>query len=342
MDAAAPRAPTFLVIGAAKSGTTSLHEYLRQHPDIFMSPVKEPNYFAFAGEPPRFRGPDDDGLRCRATPERLRIAKYARSVWQRADYDRLFSRAGRRRAIGESSVSYMYFPEAAARIHAALPDVRIIAMLRNPVDRAYSKFAQFVREGCEPVEDFGAALEAEDERSRRGWSPTWFYRRRGLYHEQLRRFYDRFDASRIRVFLYEDLNGQPGRVLRDIFTFLEIDPDFVPDTSHRHNVSRQPRREPRFRWPEALIDSHTVDVRLRRVFPTRAVDVLQRAARHANARYAPFEAPPLAPAVRARLTSDFHLDVQALGRLINRDLAAWVRGGQTGVRPGSDQGRTRG
>jgi len=319
------RQPTFLLIGAAKSGTTSLHEYLKQHPDIFMSPVKEPNYFSFAGRSPNFVGPDDEGVPCDATPDRLRVAKYAYSVCDPAAYSRLFARAGQESAVGESSVSYLYFPEAAARIQAALPDVRLVAVLRDPADRAFSKFVQFRHDGCEPLADFDEALDAEDARAARNWSPTWLYRRRGLYFVQLQRFYERFDPSRIRVYLYEDFEARPRDVLRDIFRFLEVDDRFVPDIRRRHNPSARPLRVPRYRWPEALVASSAIDGGLRRVLPSRPVDLLQRATVRANSRFTPWEPPTFAPDTRARLVEEFRADIQALAGLIGRNLSHWLQ-----------------
>lgn len=313
-----------MVIGAAKSGTTSLHEYLAQHPDIFMSPVKEPNYFAFAGTAPDFRGPDDDGLPCRASADVLRVAKYAGSVWRRDDYQRLFAKAGSRKAVGESSVSYMYFPEAVERLHAELPDVKLIAILRNPAERAYSKFIQFLRDGCEPLEDFESALGAEEDRVARNWSATWFYRRRGYYHAQLRRFFDRFDPRRIRVVLHEDLKSHPQHLLADIFRFLGVDDQFVANTTRRHNVSSAPQRVPRYDLPERLV-TPAAGAALRRVLPSRGVNVFQRGVRHLNSRYSPWEPPPFAPEVRARLVDGYRDDIRALETLIGRDLSSWLR-----------------
>lgn len=317
-------APTFLVIGAAKSGTTSLHEYLGQHPDIFMSHVKEPNYFSFAGRPPNFLGPDDEGLPCEATPDRLRVAKYARSVWALPKYQALFDRAGGHRAVGESSVSYMHFPEAAARARAMLPDLRFIAVLRHPADRAFSKFVQFRRDGCEPLEDFEAALDAEDARASRNWSPTWFYRRRGLYFTQLKRFYDQFDRSRIRVFLYEDLAAAPTELLREAFRFLEVDDRFAVDVRRRYNPSARPKRSPRLDWADAAVSSRTFEAGLRRVLPSRPVDLIQRAVLRANSRLSPWDPPVFAPGTRARLVEEFRDEIRALADLIGRDLSHWL------------------
>src|SRR3954462_1224231 len=121
------RKPNFLIVGAAKSGTTSLFEYLRGHPDVFMPDVKEASYFAGAG------------------------------VKNEADYLALFREAGPARAVGEASGAYLYLPDTARAIHDLLgPRVRIIVILRNPIDMAYSLWGHMVREGGEQLGFFDA------------------------------------------------------------------------------------------------------------------------------------------------------------------------------------------
>jgi len=120
--------PTFLIIGAAKSGTTSLWHYLRQHPQIFLTRHKEPNFFILEGlELPPFSGP--------AAPEILYKKIYKYSVTDIDSYRTLFQEVSQEKAIGEASVPYLYFPQAADRIKKYIPDVKMIVVLRNPIDR---------------------------------------------------------------------------------------------------------------------------------------------------------------------------------------------------------------
>jgi hypothetical protein len=257
-----------------------------------MSARKEPNYFAFQGKAPAYRGPDDDQPgRYAGMEDRLRVAKYANSITGAEDYARLFKRVEEETAVGESSVSYLYVSETAERIRAAIPEAKLIAILRHPVDRAYSKFQQFIAEGLEPIADFEEALAAEEERIRRGWSPTWHYARRGLYHEQLRRYYDAFDRDRILVSIYDDFAADAAGELRRIFRFLGVAEDFVPDTARRHNAAR--RRKRSFTW-------------------------------WGRARKVRFNPPPLDPERRLRLTAAFRDDILALQDLIGRDLSPWL------------------
>src|SRR5215210_1748036 len=152
--------PNFLVIGAGKSGTTSLYHYLRQHPDVYMSPVKEPLFFAAEGGRIRFPGPDGRMISRAANPG---------AVTRMKDYRALFAGVSGKKAVGEASPQYLYTPEAPLRIKHYVPEAKLIAVLRNPVERAYSAFLHRTRLGREPLADFSEALRQEDSRMREGW-----------------------------------------------------------------------------------------------------------------------------------------------------------------------------
>jgi sulfotransferase family protein len=229
--------PNFIILGAAKAGTTALYHYLRQHPRIYLSPLKETNFFALEGETLRFCGPGDhDYVNCL-------------SITTLEGYQAQFDGVAGETAIGEASPLYLYSPKAVERIRHYVPDARLIAFVRDPVDRAFSAFLHLVRDNREPYREFRDGLAAEEERIRAGWEHIWHYKRMGLYHEQLRRYYDAFPAERIRVFLYKDLRREPRRTLEEIFRFLEVDPDFVPDTRERYNVTTDlpPEKRPALR-----------------------------------------------------------------------------------------------
>jgi hypothetical protein len=151
------RLPSFLVVGAAKSGTTALHEYLRQHPQIFMSPIKETNFFALDGTRPSFGGPRAEILNNDA-------------IWRFEDYARLFSGVTDERAIGEVCPRYLFTAGTACRIKRRLPEVRIVAVLRNPADRAFSGFSMYRRDGLEPAATLAEAITDEPRRVRENWA----------------------------------------------------------------------------------------------------------------------------------------------------------------------------
>jgi len=220
--------PTFLVIGAGRSGTTSCYYYLKAHPEIFMSPVKEPRFFAYDGTLPTYSGPD--------------TSAWLRSCVVEPDaYLRLFDGVRDERAIGEASIQYLSYPGCPERIRARIPEVRIVALLRDPVERAYSQFLFVSRDGFEPERDFVAALDAEPDRIHAGWAPGFQYATYGLYYRHLSRYYEQFDREQIRVYLYDDFKGDTAAVLRDIYAFVGVDPDFAPDLTRRYNPSGVPR-----------------------------------------------------------------------------------------------------
>lgn len=299
-----PRLPNFLIIGAARTGTSSLYEYMRQHPDIWFSPVKEPMFFALEGRKPDFRGPGDDQEINR------------KSVVDLAAYQALFAGVTTQRAIGEASANYLYSDQAAVRIKHYVPEAKMIAVLRNPVERAYSSFLYTIRDQREPLRDFAQALEQEDKRIASGWEHIWHYSRMGFYGQQLQRYYEHFDKSRIRVYLNEEMKQDAPRVLKDIFGFLEVDTNFMPDTSVSYNEGGVPKRK----LLNAVLTRPSVFKRmLRPLMPAVAMKFYTRL-KHSN-----LDKPPLDAEVRARLVALYRDDVLRLQDMLDKDLSAWLK-----------------
>jgi hypothetical protein len=197
--------PNFLIIGAAKAGTTSLHHYLRQHPDVFMAP-REPRYFAREG-----------------------AEAGSPVIWTRDAYERLFDGATTERAIGEASPQYLNHPSAPGEIATVLPDAKLVVSLRNPADRAYSSYLGRLIAGGE--------RRTVDEALRAGTLDF----ERSLYHAPLSRYFERFHRSQIKVILFDDLIGDSRAVVQDLFAFLEIDSSIEVDTDARHGAAAAPR-----------------------------------------------------------------------------------------------------
>jgi hypothetical protein len=198
--------PNFLVIGAAKGGTTSLYQYLRQHPDIYMSPMKEPNYFT-----------DEDQL----------FGK--KSVRSRSEYEQLFAGVNGEHAIGEATPRSLNAISGIGRIQAELPGVRLIATLRQPADRAYSAYLQRFTDSRE----WRSAEEV--------LQPGNYQFEAGRYHAKLRRYFDTFPRDQIKVILFDDLIARPRETVQSLYSFLGVDPDFPVDTSIRFNPTWFPR-----------------------------------------------------------------------------------------------------
>ena len=143
--------PNFFIIGAAKSGSTSLYHYVKQHPQIYMSPLKEPKFFALAGEKLDFPGPGDQ-------------ENVSRAITDIHSYRNLFQGRTTEIVIGEASVLYLYSRRAINHIWQSIPNAKLIAILRHPVDRAYSNFLSLRRPNHEPIADFSQALQQEEAR----------------------------------------------------------------------------------------------------------------------------------------------------------------------------------
>lgn len=196
--------PDFLIIGAQKGGTTSLYRYLCAHPQVAPAAKKEIRFFDL-----NFRR-GADWYRAHFPPRwRMRL-------------DRLAQR--RRIVTGEATPTYLFVQKAAERVHGLIPDVRLIALLRDPVARAYSHYHHVVRKGLES-RSFADAVEAEiegiDRGDRRAKHP---YVARGLYLPQLERWWTRFPAEQLRIVAAEDLYSEADRVVREVCEFLAIRP----------------------------------------------------------------------------------------------------------------------
>ena len=296
--------PNFIVFGAPRSGTTALYHYLNQHPEIYLSPVKEPEFFAFEGMNLNFQGPGDGE----------RINKV--STTDLKSYHALFDGVTSEKAIGEMSQIYLYYARAAERIRYYIPEVKLVAILRHPADRAYSNFLLKVRQGYEPVKSFAQALKQEDLRVRANWSPFWYYLRRGFYYAQLRPYFDAFDREQIKVYLYEDYCADVLSMMQDLFGFLGVDDGFVPDTSTRHNASMIPRSR--------VLDDLIGKPFLIRKVVRRAVPAGLRAWTHHSLRKRNLVRPQIPPPLRQRLTEQYREDILKLQLLIQRDLTAWL------------------
>ena len=209
--------PDFLIVGAPKAGTTALHSALARHPQVFTTSPKEPKYWLCGdAPPPHWVGPGD-------------AHSQQEWVWRRRDYDALFEGAGPAQVRGESTPFYLWSRPAHRRIAEHLPDVKLIAVVRDPIDRAYSNWMHLWSDGLEPVGDFEAAFALQSERVDAGWAPFWRYRDLGLYGEQLRHLYDYVDQRRVLVIRYRDIVDDPAGAVDRVCRFLGIDESHVSE-----------------------------------------------------------------------------------------------------------------
>jgi hypothetical protein len=229
------RLPNFLIVGAAKSGTTSLHYYLQQHPDIYLPAQKELHYFA-AEQMLRLTGGPGD--------------RHALShICQTKDeYASSYAKVARQPAVGDISPSYLYFSEVSERIKNELNDPKIIILLRNPIDKAFSQYMHLVRDNRETL-DFHEALMAERERIERGWAAIWRYAESSLYFSRIKKYLDVFGEDKVRISVYDDLAKSPERLVRQLLEFIGVDPQRPIDFTQVRNRSGKPRS----RWVTNLL-----------------------------------------------------------------------------------------
>jgi hypothetical protein len=283
--------PNFIVIGVAKAGTTSLYRYLDQHPEIYMCPDKGTNFFGY--EDARDWVWTDEG-----DPPLLRNFH----VHTLEAYEQAFAGVQDEDAVGEVSPQYFRCPTAAQRIREAIPHARLIASLRNPVDRAFSGYLMRRRRG-EVVTSAHEDL-----------TPDAGHVKEGFYYRRLKRFYDEFPREQIKVFLFDELARDTQSVLSDVFGFLDVDAAFAPETPryNRANVPRSRRLNRVLYHPAAVRTAKTL-------LPTAVHDVARRA-RMQNQK----PPPTLAPDLRARLQDVYREDILRLETLIDRDLSDWL------------------
>jgi hypothetical protein len=296
--------PNFLIVGAARSGTSALYSFMVQHPEVFGPNQKEPNFLAFAGRSLRFTGPGDAETINR------------RAVTDEREYARLFDGVRTEKAIGEASVSSLYFEEALINIRRFLGTPKIIVILREPVARAFSNFQYMRSYAREPLSSFDEALQQEEERIRAGWHHIWHYRNLGYYYKQLSRFYDQLGADQIHAICYDEFRAQPAATLREVFEFLGVDPGVEIRTDYEVNISGRPKSEPLAR---AFVRSSP----LKRV----AVSLLPESMRRRLVTWlrqkllVKEEVPEEA---RVRLNEEYRSEILALQKLINKDLEKWL------------------
>lgn len=297
-----------------KAGTTSMHAYLAQHPQIFMSARKELRWSGFV--PDLDSGSEADG------------GYFTRD---RDEYLGHFATAADEAVVGESSHVYLPSTHAARLIDEFAPDARILIMLRDPVTAIHSRHQQNVWMGREDILDFETALAAEsDRRAGRRLPPDTPYHAGLLYREactmtpQVQRYVDAFGRDRVHVALLEDLGARPLETYRGVLDFLGVDPAFVPSEMAVVNPSSEVRSMTFHRSRQRLAP---IERTVRRVVPARAFRVLSAPLRviwDANKRPAPRS--PMAPELEAELTKYFAPDVASLSELVGRDLAAaWPR-----------------
>ncbi|MEO1690160.1 MAG: sulfotransferase [Cyanobacteria bacterium J06631_6] len=214
--------PNLFIVGQPKSGTTALHQFLGQHPEIYMSSIKEPHFFC-----------SDFHLESDRAYGKQRFFDFR----SESAYLQLFNKAKNVKIAGESSTNYLYSQVAAEKIHNFNPDAKIIIILREPAKYLYSLHSHYVKFTEENEPDFLTALSLESKRreeeeflSSRVTSPSYlYYSQRIQYYQQVKRYCDRFDPKQIKVIIFEEFKSANETIFKEVLEFLEVDSSFSPE-----------------------------------------------------------------------------------------------------------------
>ncbi len=292
-----PRRPDFFIVGAPKCATTSMVEYLRQHPNIFMA-NREPHFF------------DSD------------IHFKSRQMMEE-EYLNRFSEARDEKRVGEKTVWYLYSKQAVSEIKKFCPHAKIIIQIRNPVDMLYSLYSSHLRSGREDIIDFEEALNAEEDRRKGLRIPKHalkppIYLEFPLYTEQIKRYVDAFGWKQVHIVVFDDLVKNTLDTYRNVLRFLEVDDKFTPD--FKISNSGNPRRSKLFhKFMRIPLIVNTAKFLLSDTICHSIGQMLFRWNTSNKSR------PPMEKKVRKRLQKQFEPEVKRLSKLLNRDLTYWCK-----------------
>lgn len=311
--------PNFLVIGAAKCGTTSLYHYLKQHPDVYMSPIKEPNHFSTDIQPSAF----SSEYKLYEKSKNLDIEKFVNSdmkedqwgayVHNKEQYLKLFRFAADKKAIGEISNSYLYSTVAAANIKSEYPEMKIIAILRQPAERAYSHYMANLRDGRTTL-PFREEVEFDDAKLKHGWGISHLYYELGLYAEQVKRFTDQFPAAQVKIFLFDQLKENNKALAAELFEFLNLENKYAIQYDEKFNEARLPKSP-------LLVKTITQTGIKRKIF--RALPAAWKASIK-SAFFKKGPVPRLSAEDRKWMTDRYRSDILKLQDMLGRDLNHWL------------------
>jgi len=296
--------PDFLIVGAAKGGTTSLYYYLKQHPQIFFTAVKEPCFFCFSENKPPYIVAND-------------------VVFNFKDYQDLFKQKRKEQLVkGEATAMYLYmYEDVIANIKKYIPnyaELRIVMILRNPADRAFSQYMMNVRDLVEPL-TFEQAIEMEGERKQQHWNTDFFYLDRGLYYKQVKAYLEAF--KEVKIYFFEDLLKDSPGLMRDLCTFLKIDPSFEFSLEDRFNISGRPKHK----WINSMVLSRSLPKRIvKAILPADFRQKFFESAKNKIYAYN-LRNEKLNPETRKRLVEYYRDDIENLEKLLNRDLSKWLQ-----------------
>jgi hypothetical protein len=284
--------PNLFIVGAAKAGTTSLAHYLSIHPNVYMSPIKEPNYFcediSVEKFDPEYRKDFSNNTIERNIDGSI-MDKHSMFIRSDEDYQSLYESSSEEHTIlGEASVSYLFSKVAAQKIAEYNPKAKIIIVLREPVSRAYSHYLMDVREGLVGSKNFYKTVYNDYQKSSSTWGKDHLYIELGLYYNQIKRYFDLFPRQQIMLFTYENFIKNPEAFMEKIHTFLEIKPIEVEGLNKKLNeakipksyfINKQLRSERLKKIIRSLLPSNTIQRLKQYFFSSKKIPVVSKSDR---------------------------------------------------------------
>ena len=289
--------PNFLIVGVQKAGTTSIYNYLREHPQVYMSSVKETNFLEKDWEnlPPEQQ--NKNGI--------VTLEKYSE----------LFAGVKDEIAIGEASPNYLFhYESSAARIKKYVPNAKLIVVLRNPVERAYSDHLMHMRDAI-GYRSLSEQIKYSSHKS--------FILRKGFYYIPLKYYFDQFGQEQIKVFFYDDLRDNSQEFMQSIYQYLGVNDEFVPNTTRKAQVAKIPKnktinnllnRKNILRSTTASILKKVMSVETRQKLRDRLINLNSQTKK----------AVPLSAEDRQQLIELYREDILQLQDLVGRDLSKWL------------------
>lgn len=311
--------PTFIVVGANKGGTTSIYHYLKQHKQVYLSPVKEPHFFSkdidvnlFKREFAQNKLQDIDKYVNGEMKEEFHAA-FIRDIEQ---YKKLFSKVQDQKAVGELSTSYLFSEVAAKEIKALIPDCKIIICLRNPFDRAYSHYRMNLWTGNSNEFDFYKALVEDYDHKPKVWGNAHLYTEIGLYYQQVKRYLDLFGKDNVKIIFTEDMKKNAAQVVKELYEFIGVDSSFVPDTSTRYNEVFTPKYK-NITW---FLNKSGIRPLMKRLSPQVLKNIFVKVFYKGKG-----DKGEIPANAKQFMLEKFSEDISKLSVLLNKDLSNWIK-----------------
>ena len=310
--------PNFFVIGVAKAGTTSLYHYLNEHPEIYFPPIKETNFFArhdldFNNFRKDFKHNTNMDIGKYIADGMPRMV-HAANVRKEEHYLALFTPAQNEKALGEICNSYIFCPKSIQAIYDFNPRAKIVVILRNPIERAFSGYLMNLREGKTLEKDFITEIERDEAAQPKGWGITFNYLEMGLYGQQIERLYQVFPKEQVKLLWFEDLKSNKSELMKELCVFLGVDPNFELGNEQKSNAASLPR----FSYLNYLI-AQTGFLRkwARRALPDFVKKMVL------NVMYSDKGLPKMSWKEFDYLLNYYKSEIQILEQLTDRDLSNW-------------------